>query len=280
MSDLLRTRLAQGHQTLPFPWDPVAFPERFRGRPALSCAGCGGAPCPAHPSAVPSALITRDAAGRAALDVGACLFCPEEAVGTPACGVSFTPDHRLASRTRDGFVSPTGAFELAAALDSQIQRLFSRSLRLRSVVAGSCGGCEAELTALSNVVFDMARFGIQFVASPRHADGIVITGAVNTNMREALAQTYAAVAEPKIVIAVGACAANGGPFRGSAEAGTGVGSAVPVDLWIAGCPPHPLTLLDGMLRLLGRIESGERASSPTANTATHTEDADAGTSRI
>jgi Ni,Fe-hydrogenase III small subunit len=270
MSDLLRTRLAQGRQTLAFPWDAAALPERFRGRPALDCTGCGDAPCPAVESTVPSAFIARDANGRARLDVGACLFSPEEAVGTAACGVSYTRDHQLASRTRAGFVSPTGEIELVSALDSRIRRLFARSLRLRSVVAGSCGGCEAELTALGNVVFDMARFGIQFVASPRHADGIVITGAVNTNMRYAVEQTYAAVAEPKIVIAVGACAINGGPFRGSAEAGSGVESIVPVDLWIAGCPPHPLTLLDGMLRLLGRIERGEpRVEHAEARDLTH-----------
>ena len=100
---------------------------------------------------------------------------------------------------------------------------------------------------------DMARFGVQFVASPRHADGIVITGAVNQNMREALERTYAAVPDPRLVIAVGACALSGGPFRGSTEAGTGVPPSIPVDLWIAGCPPHPLTILDGLLRLLGKL---------------------------
>jgi Ni,Fe-hydrogenase III small subunit len=116
------------------------------------------------------------------------------------------------------------------------------------------------------VVFDIARFGVQFVASPRHADGILITGAVNANMREALERTYAAVPDPRIVIAVGACAASGGPFRESAVAGTGVPSTIPVDLWIAGCPPHPITILDGLLRLLGRIDRGARrpVSPPTA----------------
>jgi Ni,Fe-hydrogenase III small subunit len=118
------------------------------------------------------------------------------------------------------------------------------------------------MVALANVVFDMARFGVQFVASPRHADGIIITGAVNVNMRDALEKTYAAVPDPRLVIAVGACAASGGPFAGSAEAGTGVPREIPVDLWIAGCPPHPLSMLDGLLRLLGRIESGERGASP------------------
>jgi Ni,Fe-hydrogenase III small subunit len=155
-------------------------------------------------------------------------------------------------------VTPTGEAALARALEQRTRRLFRRSLRLRSVVAGSCGGCEAELVALGNVVFDMARFGIQFVASPRHADGIVVTGAVNTNMRDALQRTYEAVPEPKLVIAVGACAVSGGPFRGSPEVAEGVGDLLPVDLWVPGCPPHPLTVLDGLLRLLGAIEGGTR----------------------
>lgn len=138
------------------------------------------------------------------------------------------------------------------ALDARTRKLFGRSLRLRSVVAGSCNGCEAELNALGNVVFDMGRFGVQFVASPRHADGIVVSGVVNTNMRDALVRTYAAVPAPRLVIAVGACASSGGPFRGSPEV-MGIPEDIPVDLWIPGCPPHPLTVLDGLLRLLGRL---------------------------
>lgn len=108
---------------------------------------------------------------------------------------------------------------------------------------------------LSTVVFDLGRFGIQFVASPRHADGIVVTGAASENMREALWQTYAAVPSPKLVIAVGACAISGGPYLNNPEVHNGCGSLVPVDLFIPGCPPHPLTILDGLLRLLGRLES-------------------------
>jgi Ni,Fe-hydrogenase III small subunit len=165
----------------------------------------------------------------------------------------------MAASTRSALVTGTGEIGLARALEERTRKLFHRSLRLRSVVAGSCNGCEAELTALGNVVFDLARFGIQFVASPRHADGIVVTGAVNTNMREALLRTYEAVPDPKLVIAVGACAISGGPFRGSPEVAEGVGDLVPVDLWIPGCPPHPLTMLDGLLRLLGRIDNGETA---------------------
>jgi Ni,Fe-hydrogenase III small subunit len=202
-----------------FPSDGAEFPERFRGRPVRGS------------------------------DLGACLFSPEE--------MEYSRDYRMATSTREALVSPTGEVELARALDERTRKLFRRSLRLRSVVAGSCNGCEAELVALGNVVFDLARFGVQFVASPRHADGIVVTGAVNRNMRRALELTYEAVPPPKLVIAVGACAISGGPFAGSPEVGTGVGEILPVDLWVPGCPPHPLTTLDGLLRLLGAIDRGE-----------------------
>jgi Ni,Fe-hydrogenase III small subunit len=168
------------------------------------------------------------------MDVGACLFSPEEATTCPAGAITFTPDYRMASSTREGLCSASGEVELARALDQRSRRLFGRSLRLRSVAAGSCNGCEAELVALGNVVFDLARFGVQFVASPRHADGIVITGAVSLNMRTALQATYDAVPDPRLVIAVGACAINGGPFRGSPEVSDGVPAEIPVDLWVPG----------------------------------------------
>ena len=137
-----------------------------------------------------------------------------------------------------------------------MRRVFGRSLKLRQVSAGGCNGCEAELNASGNIQFDAGRFGIQFVASPRHADGIVVTGPVSDNMRLALAKTYEAVPPPKLVIAVGACAISGGPFRGSAVVAGGAEAAlggIPVDLLVPGCPPHPITFLDGMLRLLGRL---------------------------
>jgi Ni,Fe-hydrogenase III small subunit len=160
--------------------------------------------------------------------------------------------------SRRGDVHPRDRDGGHRSLDRKARTLFGRSLRLRSVVAGSCGGCEAELVATGNVVFDLGRFGIQFVASPRHADGMVVTGAVNVNMRTALETTWRALPEPRLVIAVGACAIGGGPFAGGPEVADGVPEGFPVDLWVPGCPPHPLTLLDGLLRLLGRIEDGRR----------------------
>jgi Ni,Fe-hydrogenase III small subunit len=121
------------------------------------------------------------------------------------------------------------------------------------VSAGGCNACEADTNVLGTIGWDLGRFGIQFVASPRHADGLLITGPVSANMRLALEKTYAAVPAPKIVIAVGACAIAGGPFVGHPRVCNGADAVVPVDLYIPGCPPHPLTILDGLLRLLGRV---------------------------
>jgi Ni,Fe-hydrogenase III small subunit len=254
-------RLRRGSYTIPLPEGAAGFPERFRGRPAFDPARCAGG-CRECASRAPTPLIQLTGDGMPALDLGACLFSPEEAAACPAGAITFTNDHRMASSSRTGLATRTGDVEPARALDRAARRLFGRSLRLRSVVAGSCGGCEAELAALGNVVFDLGRFGVQFVASPRHADGIVITGTVNPNMRTALEKTWEAVPDPRLVIAVGACAISGGPFRGSPEAGEGVPAGLPVDLWIPGCPPHPLTVLDGLLRLLGRIEDGSRPGRP------------------
>ena len=263
MRDFLRARVAQGMPTVPLPFDATAFPPRFRGRPVAVADLAGGDAADGQVIDAPSAGAQH---GRLlpVFDRGACLFSPEETTAH----VAFTCDHRMASSARAGLVPPESEFELIRPLQASMRRLFGRSLRLRSVAAGSCGGCESEMTALSNVVFDMARFGIQFVASPRHADGIVVTGAVSQTMREALRMTYDAVASPKIVIAVGACAATGGPFRASDQVNGGVPDDLPVDLWIPGCPPHPLTILDGLLRLLGRIEHAANDTALAARSET------------
>jgi Ni,Fe-hydrogenase III small subunit len=140
--------------------------------------------------------------------------------------------------------------ELAASLDRAARRKLGRSLAIREVDAGSCNGCELEIHALNNAFYDLERFGLRFVASPRHADVLMVTGPVTKNMREALERTYRATPDPKWVVAVGDCAVNGGLFAGSYAVVGGVGDVIPVDLHIRGCPPSPEQLLKGLLALL------------------------------
>lgn len=140
--------------------------------------------------------------------------------------------------------------ELAANVNRAARARLGRSLSIRQVDAGSCNGCELEIHALSNAFYDLERFGLRFVASPRHADVLMVTGPVTKNMREALERTYNATPEPKWVVAVGACAANGGIFAGSYAVAGGVKDVIPVDLHIPGCPPSPTDLLKGLLALL------------------------------
>jgi Ni,Fe-hydrogenase III small subunit len=142
--------------------------------------------------------------------------------------------------------------ELAAQVNAQARKRLGRTLAIREVDAGSCNGCELEIHALSNILYDLERFGLRFVASPRHADVLLVTGPVTANMRQALERTYAATPGPKWVVAVGDCARNGGIFAGSPACIGGVGKVVPVDLHIPGCPPTPLALLKGLLALLER----------------------------
>ena len=147
---------------------------------------------------------------------------------------------------------------MAGALDTAARRRLGHSLAIREVDAGSCNGCELEIHALNNAFYDLERFGLRFVASPRHADVLLVTGPVTKNMREALQRTYNATPDPKWVVAVGGCAADGGIFKGSYACVGGVSDVVPVDLHIPGCPPSPTALLRGLLALLEHVEGKRR----------------------
>jgi Ni,Fe-hydrogenase III small subunit/ferredoxin len=244
-------RLRQGHRTIPYPDGLPVLPDRFRGLPVIDSAKCPEG-CSVCAEACPTDAITIDQRGLR-LDLGRCLFCTECSEGCPEGAIHFSQDHRLATRTREGLVYDGHAFKHAEPIDENMRRLFSRSLKLRQVSAGGSGACEADLNVLGTVVFDLGRFGIQFVASPRHADGVVVTGPVTENMRTALLETYHAIPAPKVVIVVGTEAISGGVFRDNPEVHNGCGTLLPVDLFIPGWPPHPLTILDGFLRLLGRL---------------------------
>ncbi len=223
MFKIITTRLKQGRRTISYPKGKLpVLPERYRGRPII--AGEGREP-----------------------DLGKAIFNPDS-------GAQHSNEFRMAASRREDLVLHGQEMKLARALNDRMRRIFGRSLKLRQISAGGCNACEVELNVLSTVVFDLSRFGIQFVASPRHADGIIVTGPITRNMREALVKTYEATPDPKIVIAVGACAISGGIFADSPEASKGLDTIIPVDLYIPGCPPHPLTTLDGLLRLLGRIK--------------------------
>ncbi|NLB60102.1 MAG: 4Fe-4S binding protein [Lentisphaerae bacterium] len=247
----MKARLQQGYHTLAYPAVAPSLPDRLRGLPVLA-----GEPCPADckrcVEVCPSAALSQEQ-GRLVCDLGRCIFCGACARVCPAGRIAFSNDHRLATRSLPDLHFAGGPHKLAAALESRLLSLFGRSLKLRQVSAGGCNACEADVNVLTTLAFDLSRFGIKFVASPRHADGLLITGPVSHNMRLALLKTYAAVPPPKLVIAVGACAISGGLYREHAETCQGAASLVPVDLFIPGCPPHPLTILDGLLRLLDRL---------------------------
>jgi len=146
--------------------------------------------------------------------------------------------------------------ELAAQVDAVARRRLGRTLSIREVDAGSCNGCELEIHALSNVLYDLERFGLRFVASPRHADVLLVTGPVSANMREALERTYRATPDPKWVVATGDCARDGGVFAASPACVGGVAKVLPVDLHIPGCPPTPLALMQGILTAISAARSG------------------------
>jgi Ni,Fe-hydrogenase III small subunit/ferredoxin len=263
--DTITHRLKRGCETMDYPeGPPPRLPDRHGGALRVDAARCPEG-CRECLPVCPTEAITQPLGRGIALDLGRCLFCAACVEACPHGAVTQTGDFRMAARRREDLVLGAPGHEqvrLAAALDDKLRKLFGRSLRLRLVSAGGDGAEEADLNVLGTIGWDIGRFGIQFVASPRHADGLVITGPVSRNMVLALRKTWDAMPEPKIVIAVGAAAVSGGPFLGNPEVMSGAGSQFPVDLFIPGWPPHPLTILDGLLRLLGRLDEKSAADHP------------------
>ena len=189
-----------------------------------------------------------------AIDMGACIFCGKCAEVCPR--VRFTHEHQLAAFSREALIvrpdTPTPPQEDP---DPIFARLCGRSLKIRQVSAGGCAACELDFNVLNTLAWDLNRFGIEVVASPRHADAVLVTGPVTDNMRLALEKTHAAMAEPSRVIACGVCAITGGIYAESPVTAAGLETVLKPDIYIPGCPPHPSTILDGILKLMGRQPS-------------------------
>lgn len=250
MFDTLKSRIFQGQQ---FIKDIKNAPmrEEFRGLPIIQNSNCNN--CQKCLSVCPTGALKLNPIS---IDLGKCTLCGACKNICNYNAIEFSNIYKLASTDREKLIITESITneeyqKIAFEVRKEVTKIFSKSLKLRQVSAGGCNGCEMELNACSNANFDMGRFGIDFVASPRHADGIVITGPITKNMAYALEDCYNSVPDPKIVILCGTCAISGGIYQNSENINREFIEKYPIDLYIPGCPVHPLTFINSILGFIG-----------------------------
>jgi Ni,Fe-hydrogenase III small subunit/Pyruvate/2-oxoacid:ferredoxin oxidoreductase delta subunit len=246
MFKALRVRLSQGKQFISDVRS--AKPTGFRGLPTIAQGACANG-CNECVASCPTAAIRLDPLS---IDLGRCIFCSECVTACPEAKIELTHEPRMGAVARADLIVTAGAEERTKIRANEgLAKLFKRSLKLRQVSAGGCNGCELELNATANVNFDLQRFGIEWVASPRHADALVLSGALTRTMKDAVRLAWDAMPEPRFVVAVGACAISGGLYEGASGIDRGFIDDVIPALYVPGCPPHPLTFVNAILDLIG-----------------------------
>ena len=273
MFKILNKTAQTGIVTIAYPDAPAPAPECFRGAPKFDFANWRDSR-PAAMACPTGAISYREnqSEREVTVDYGLCIYCGECAAADTTGAVQITQEYELAVLNRSDLI--TSAVYLLDREDRQvqlrslhsgveaaedrvrkrIQEVLGRSLAIREVDAGSCNGCEIEVHALNNPIYDLERLGIHFVASPRHADMLLVSGPVTRNMELALSKAYNATPDPKVVVAIGACGISGGIYGRNYATLGGVDAAIPVDVYVPGCPPRPLALLHGILLAVGRME--------------------------
>jgi Ni,Fe-hydrogenase III small subunit/formate hydrogenlyase subunit 6/NADH:ubiquinone oxidoreductase subunit I len=270
MFKILRKSVQTGLVTIGYPETPIPAPEQMRGAPRFHFAAWRNAHIAAEACPTGAIFISEsNGTCQVVVDYGKCIYCgecgdadPDAVEMTNECELAVTDRRDLMATAEYGVNQEGIQYELkrvrygealAARVRDRVRQTLGRSLAIREVDGGSCNGCEVEITALNNPLYDLERLGIHFVASPRHADMLLVTGPVTRNMELALSKTYHATPDPKVVVAVGACGISGGIFGRNYATLGGVDQVVPVDVYIPGCPPHPIALLHGILLAVGRI---------------------------